>query len=135
MFAETKEELWFLLVSGGTDWIWLHGFSFVDSSSIACSWITFLPVCLMLLPGCAGLYFLLWELGLFEDIHRARSLEGCQDQPRLTNTSKGSERTKTNISSVTEKNSGALDALESQRLLTVQWNGPHVSTYGSNGAG
>lgn len=75
----------------------------VDCSVTACSWITFLPVCLILFPSSAGLDFLLWELGLFEEAYWARSLEGCQDQPWLTNTSEGSKVTGPNISSITEQ--------------------------------
>lgn len=67
------------------------------------SWITFLPVCLILFPSSAGLDFLLGELGLFEEAYWARSLEGCQDQPWLTNTSEGSKVTGPNISSITEQ--------------------------------
>jgi len=112
-------------------------FSCVDSSSIACSWITFLPVCRMLFPSCTGLDFLLWELGLFEEAHWARSQEGCQDQPWLTNTSKGSKLTEPNISSITaqtlwrlySQGSEAPNPKSSQwRLLAAQRNGAHVST-------
>lgn len=78
-------------------------FSCVDSSSIACSWITFLPVRLMQFPSCTGLDFLLWEQGLFEESYWACSLGGCQDKPWLTNTSKRSRLTEPNISSITEQ--------------------------------
>lgn len=82
--------------------VWVRSSS-VDSSSIACSWITFLPVCHMLFPSCTGLDFLLWELGLFEEPYWACSLEGCQDKAWLTNTSKGSKLAQPNISSVSKR--------------------------------
>lgn len=75
----------------------------VDSSSIACSWITFLPVCLISFPSSAGLDFLPWELGLFEEAYWACSPEDCQDQPWPTNTSEGSKLAGPNISSITEQ--------------------------------
>lgn len=75
--------------------------SCVDGSTITCSWITFLPVCLILFPSSTGLDFLCWELGLFEEAYWARSLEGSQDQPWPTNTSEGSKHTGPNISSIT----------------------------------
>lgn len=97
MSVRSEEHPPFLWVSGGTDRICLYVCvrlcCCVDSSAIACSWITFLPVCLISFPSSAGLDFLLWELGLFEEAYWARSLEGCQDQPWPANTSKGSKLT------------------------------------------
>ncbi|CAB1428818.1 unnamed protein product [Pleuronectes platessa] len=43
-------------------------------------------------PNSTGLDFLLWELGLFEEADQASSLEGCEDRPRLTNTSSSERR-------------------------------------------
>lgn len=74
----------------------------VDSSPIACSWITFLPVCLILFSSSTRLDFLLWDLRLFEEAYSVQSLESCHDQPWTTNTSKGSKVCGPNISSITE---------------------------------
>lgn len=71
-----KEHPRFLWVSGGTDRICLYARVCVcecvavwTAALLRVSWITFLPVCLILFPSSAGLDFLLGELGLFEEAY------------------------------------------------------------------